>query len=292
MTKLFKEPLLQFVLGGALLYAALSLFAPDEGAEDDPLFIYLDEGRLLTYLQYQDKAFDTDQARRILDGLNEKTRQQLENEYIRDEIMVREALALGLDQNDDVIDQRLIQKMDFIFQGFAEPDQSISEMELAAYFDANKVTYTTDAEATFTHVFFNTNEQTLAEATTKATKALETLQTNNVPFEDAGKYGDRFYFLKNYVNRPERMIKTHFGETTAAEIFNPKAFDTWLGPLQSEYGLHLIMVRGVKAAQIPELSEITDQVQSDLLRERRDAVRRAAFEKVAQKYTVQYATDK
>lgn len=292
MSKFFKEPLLQFVLGGALLYISLSLFAPEQGIDDDPLLIHLDEGRLLTYLQYQDKAFDADQARRILDSIDDNARQQLENEYIRDEIMVREALALGLDQNDDVIDQRLIQKMDFIFQGFTEPDQNISEAELSAHFDANKLAYTEEAEATFTHVFFNTNEQTIEDANTRADEVLKTLLDSNVPFEGAGKFGDRFYFLKNYVNRPERMIKTHFGEATAAEIFNPKAFNTWFGPLKSEYGLHLFLVRGIKPARIPELSEVTDQVQSDLLRERRDAIRREAFEKVAQKYTVQYAAEK
>ena len=292
MSKLFKEPLVQFLLGGALLYVMLSVFMPEDGSEQDSLVIQLDEGRLLTYLQYQDKAFDTAQARRVFESLDAQARQKLEDEFVRDEIMVREALALGLDQNDDVIDQRLIQKMDFIFQGFTEPDQTITDADLLAYFEINKTAYREDAQATFTHVFFKTDETSEMDLEARARDVLQTLKTEDVPFEDAGQYGERFYFLKNYVNRPQTMIKSHFGAVAANAIMNPEVLGGWFGPLRSDYGLHLVFVRSVEPSRIPDLSEVTDQVRMDVLRERRDAVRRAAFEKVAQKYTVQRTAEK
>lgn len=287
MSKFLKEPFVHFILGGAILYVALALFAPDDGGESDPLTIDVSEGRLLTYLQYQDKAFDSEQARRVLDSLDAQARQKLEIEYVRDEIMVREAMALGLDQNDDVIDQRLIQKLDFIFQGFAETDEAVTEAEVSAYFDANKQAYEQEAHATFTHVFFKTEGQSLESAEAQAAEVLRTLQANNVPFEGAGEYGERFYFLKNYVNRPKSMITSHLGEEAAEAILSTEAFDTWFGPVRSSYGVHLVFVRGVQPARIPEIAEVADQVRMDVLRERRDALRRQEFEKVAQKYTVQ-----
>lgn len=286
MSRFLKEPLVQFVLGGALLYIALTFFSAEEAGEDDPFHIIVSEANLLTYLQYQDKAFDAAQAQRILDGIDAKARQALEDEYIRDEIMVREALALGLDQNDDVIQQRLIQKMDFIFQGFADTEQSIPEADLITYYNANKNNYIEDATATFTHIFFATNDQDTRAASTKATALQETLNANNIPFEDAGKYGDRFYFLKNYVSRPGKMIRDHFGNEIAEYILGTNTYNQWVGPLQSEYGSHLIMIRSVKAARIMALSEVANQVLDDLRRVRLDEARRAAFEKVAQKYTV------
>lgn len=292
MTKFLKEPLIQFVLGGAILYGLLFLFAPVQDGDDDPLSIRVDDERLLTYLQYQDKAFDGDQARQVLGALDADARQKLVDEYVRDEIMVREALALGLDQNDDVISQRLIQKMDFIFQGFAAPNEVITDDELSSYFSTNKKAYAEEAKATFTHVFYKNSEQPGAEIQAQASAVLKELIANEVPFEGAGQYGDRFYFFKNYINRPELMVKSHFGEEAAEAIFERDALSSWFGPIRSTYGWHLFFVRSVQPPRIPDLAEVAGQVRADLLRERRDAVRREAFEKVAQKYTVAPAAEK
>lgn len=289
MAKFFKEPLVQFLIGGALLYAALTLFtAPEEGETSNQL-ITVNDGRLLTYMQYQNKAFDEGQAQRILGGLSEDARTALENEYIRDQIMVREALSLGLDQNDDVINERLIEKMEFVLQGFIDADETVSETELSTYFADNLDRYTAPAEATFTHVFYNTAEKDPNAALNAATQMLATLQSNNTPFEEARDLGDRFYFLKNYINRPAPMINDHFGDDAAASILGAENFNTWFGPLQSPYGYHLVMVNAITPAKTPALNGVMEQVREDLLNERRNEALREAFAAIAEKYTVQYS---
>lgn len=284
MTKLFKEPLAHFLLGGALLYIALGLFGPSE--ETDTTVITVDKTALLEYLQYQDKAFDTASAENALASLESEARSRLHDEYIRDEIMVREALSLGLDNNDEVIRGRLIQKMDFILQGFANTEQQVSEAEVIAYYDAHKENYKEETTATFTHIFFSTEKHGADGSEEEATKLLKQLDTLDLPFEKAGEYGDRFYFLRNYVGRPKSMIKDHFGDEMTDNIFSQEAGKSWFGPLQSKYGSHLVLLKDVTPARVPEMSIIAGQILSDIRREKLDQARRDALAELSKKYQI------
>lgn len=286
MTQLFRQPLVQFLIGGALFYAALAAFAPNQGEGNNSYLVVVDDPSLMTYLQYQDKAFDTAQARQLLSSLDDVGRARLETEYIRDEIMVREAIALGLDQNDDVIRQRLIQKMDFIFQGFDTDNEEITNAELDAYHRSNSDRYVQPAQATFTHIFFNGRERGPDQAKRDAELELEKLNGKQVPFEQAGQYGDRFFFLRNYVDRSDRLVADHFGPDMAAQIFAATAQPLWVGPFQSKYGYHLVMVRAKQAAQTLPVESVFKQVVEDIKRDRLDAARQAAYRRAAENYTI------
>lgn len=286
MFAFLRQPFVQFLLGGAFLYSALVLFGPDGGG-DDPYRIEVDDAALLTYLQFQDKAFDETQARQLLAGLDAESRTRLVEEYVRDEIMVREAIALGLDQNDDVIRQRLIQKVDFVFQGFADEDTAPSDSELTAFYTQNRERYQTPAQATFTHVFFNARNRDRSAAQSAAEALLVELNAQNIPFEAAGAYGDRFFFLRNYVERSDQLIRDHFGTEMADRIFAATPDNKWIGPFSSQYGEHLVMLRNRSDARILSLEEVLTQVAEDLMRERRDEARIRAYTERAKKYSVQ-----
>jgi len=286
MVQIFKQPLVQFLVGGALFYIALAAFGPSENEGDNSYLIVVDDPALLIYLQYQDKAFDTPQARLLLSSLDEVERAKLEAEYIRDEIMVREAISLGLDQNDDVIRQRLIQKTDFIFQGFGEEKAELTNADIEAYYSANRDRYVQPAQATFTHIFFNARDRGLEEAQRDAEAALVRLNRERVSFEQAGQHGDRFFFLRNYVERSDRLVTDHFGPGMAGRIFSAEAGSNWIGPFQSKYGFHLVMMRGKQSAQILPLESVADQVLADIERDRLDAARLAAYQRAAEHYTI------
>lgn len=284
MTKFFNEPLAHFLAGGALLYIALGVFSPAEEADNS--VITVDEPALLQYLQYQDKAFDTNSAQNTLASLDTAAKDRLKEEYVRDEVMVREALALGLDDNDEVIRGRLIQKMDFILQGFADHERQVSETEVTAYYSANKKKYTQEATTTLTHVFFSAEKHGMDEAKAQAAKLLGQLNSLALPFEKAGEYGERFYFLRNYVGRPQSMIIAHFGSEMSDEIFSREAGNSWFGPVQSKYGSHLVLLKEIAPARIPELSEVAGQILSDIRREQLDEARREALSRLTQKYQI------
>ncbi len=286
MVQLFRQPLVQFLVGGALFYLALAAFGPSENKGDNAYLIVVDDPALLIYLQYQDKAFDTKQARLLLSSLDAVGRAKLEAEYIRDEIMVREAISLGLDQNDDVIRQRLIQKTDFIFQGFGEEKGGLTNADIEAYYGANSDRYVQPAQATFTHIFFNARDCGLAEAKRDAEAALIQLNSEQVSFEQAGQHGDRFFFLRNYVERSDRLVTDHFGSEMMAHIFSTEPGSDWIGPFQSKYGFHLVMMRGKQPAQTLPLENVAAQVLADMERDRLDAARLAAYQRAAEHYTI------
>lgn len=288
MAGILKQPFVQFLLGGVFLYVALAFTGSDAPDSDDPYVVEVNDTALLTYLQFQDKAFNPSDAERVLAALDADSRDRLVEEFVRDEIMVREAFALGLDQNDDVIRQRLIQKVDFIFQGFADEEAAVENQELVDYYHAHAEQYAALAQATFTHIFFNLKDRDRAEARAAAAALATELNMQKVPFEAAGQYGDRFFFLRNYVERSDRLIMDHFGEEMTGQLFATTPSDTWVGPFSSQYGEHLVMVRSSTPARILTFEEAVGQVGEDLLREKRDAARSKAYEARAAKYQIKH----
>lgn len=286
MAHFIRQPLVQFLIGGALFYFALAAFGPNENEGDNSYLVVVDDPALLLYLQYQDKAFDTAQASQLLSSLDEVGRAKLVAEYVRDEIMVREAISLGLDQNDDVIRQRLIQKIDFIFQGFGVEKDDVTTADIEAYYVANNSRYIQPQHATFTHIFFNGRDRGVEKARNDAFAILTELNGAQVSFEQAGRYGDRFFFLRNYIERSDRLIVDHFGPEMAEQIFSAEPGDKWIGPFQSKYGFHLVMMRGKQPAQTLPLESVADQVLADMERDRLDAARLAAYQHAADNYTV------
>ena len=285
MMRVFKEPLVQFLLGGFILYLLLVFTGPEDDVDDS--VIVVDDAALLTFLQFQDKAFDEAQALQILNSLDADGRARLVEDYVRDEVMVREAFAMGLDQNDDVIRQRLIQKMDFLFQGFVDDAAVPGEQEQQSYFATHQDRYQQPAKATFTHVFFNSRNRERELAKADAEALLATLNAEDVPFEDAGQYGDRFFFLRNYVDRSEQLITDHFGADMAAEILAAKPGTEWVGPFSSRFGEHLVMLRSSIPARGLTFEEANDRVLEDMRIERRDDARRQAYEDRAGNYSVE-----
>lgn len=284
MMQAFKQPLVQFLIGGFALFVLLSVVGTEP--EEDGSNIVVTEPALLTFLQFQDKAFDEAQAKALFDALDDQARQRLVDEYVRDQVMVREAISLGLDDNDDVIRQRLIQKMDFLFQGFADSMAQPTEEEQRAFYEKFAGRYEQPAVATFTHVFFNARSRPDGQARIDAVSILAQLQNENVSFEDAGKFGDRFFFLRNYVERSEQLIEDHFGPNMTAEIFADDPVAGWFGPVTSKYGEHLVLLRARRAVRRLTFEEAQPQVLDDVLIERRNKVRRKAYEERAQNYSV------
>jgi len=286
MPNIFKEPLMHFFIGGLFLYGVILAAGPGT-IDDDPTVIPVNDEVLLSYLQYQDKAFDTPSAKMALTAMDAETRARLESDYIRDEVMVREAKALGLAANDEIIRRRLIQKMDFIMQGFAPIDQPVESAEMDAYFAANKTQYQIDAEASFTHIFFNKEKRGAEQAYSAAAALIPQLNSDAVPFESAGDYGDRFYFLRNYVKRSKKLITDHFGSEMMVQIFENRPSAQWIGPFTSQYGTHLLLLREITPPRTPALAEVADQVLADVRRERLDKARTVAIKKLTEKYTLQ-----
>jgi hypothetical protein len=89
-------------------------------------------------VQFRSKAFNPEVAAARLDSLGDAELERLIDDYVREEALHREALALGMDQNDYVIKQRLIQSLQFITNGFVSAAVDVSDEEIAEYYEANR----------------------------------------------------------------------------------------------------------------------------------------------------------
>lgn len=281
--KLFNDPLAHFLIAGAALVWLGGLVAPPEPAENR---IVVNRQALLEFIQYRSKAFEPGAAAALLDSMDEERRQRLVKDFLEEEILYRQAKELGLDANDYVIKQRLVQKLGFITEA-SIGDLQPSDEEIAAHYEANKEAYRIPASATFAHVFFSAEKRGVEAAYDEAAKTVAALNEAQAPFEDAVRHGDRFPFHTNYVERTFEYVAAQLGETAAVEIFDSQGpFETWRGPVVSPYGAHAFFVSEATPGKTPPLEEIRDRVAVDAAREKKAEMTRRLLESAIAQYDV------
>ena len=253
-----KEPLLHFLIIGSLLFVIFEFLSPKEV---DDTVIQVGDEELLTLILSRDPRLNKNSAAKYLGSLDADLRNKLSEDYIREEVMYREALALGLDKNSYGARRRLIAQFEYINQGFIYDALQISEEELEDYFSQNRDRYMVPPKVTFTHVFFSRDLH--AEATHDLAKAeLIALNSTRLPFHLAASRGDHFLYHRNYVDKDEQEIASHFGSSFASNVFAlEQEGGFWRGPFKSEYGVHLILVTSKNEGYLPNF----DQVQGRLI---------------------------
>lgn len=270
MSKFLREPLVHFLAAGIGLFVLFGIVNRD-APDDDPDVITVDRDALLTFVQYRIKAFNPLLAQKKLDGLTDQELDRMIEDYVREEVLHREALALGLDQDDYVIRRRLVQKLEFITEGFAESSIAEDDAAVQRYFETHRSDYYVEPFVTFTHVFFETEKTPPEEARAAAETKLSELNRESTPFSDAPKHGDRFLYHVNYVERTPDYVASHFGVPMARAIFELEPNDlVWRGPFDSPYGVHLVLLTTNEPGRDAELAEIEDRVREDW---RRSAIR-------------------
>ncbi len=111
--KLKSEPLFQFLAIGLILYSLVEIFSPSEEGYSDKT-ILVEQEQMIRFLQFQNKSFNGQKAQAKWLSMSDKEKSSLINDFIREEVMYREALSLGLEEDDQIIRRRLIQKIEFI----------------------------------------------------------------------------------------------------------------------------------------------------------------------------------
>ena len=292
MRKLLSDPLAHFLALGAALFVLFEFAASDEATYDSKV-INVDREVLSTFVQYRRRAFEPNAAAEILDDMSDEELGQLIDEYVREEALHREAKALGMDQNDYVIKRRMIQSIEFITDGFVTAAVEVTDEDVARHFDANRDNYYISPFVTFTHVFVSGDNRSRDEVSERADAVLEQLTRDSAQFSDAPRYGDRFPFFVNYVEREPRFVASHFGPAMAAGIFALEPADTaWHGPFESEYGMHLVMLTRKDDGRYPELEEVQAAVRDDAEREAIVEQKDRAIQAIVGTYDVRVALER
>lgn len=199
-----------------------------------------------------------------------------------DEILYRQGLLLKLDQDDEIVRRRVIQKMQFLIQDLNPPEEP-TEKQLQAYYDAHEDRYIAPPHATFSHIFFSRDKNGDAPARKRALAVLATLSRDT---SRAPARGDPFPDLYDFsAYEPEQVVRL-FGHTPFAEAVFLAPTRQWVGPFLSAYGWHLIYVDAREDAHHPPLSTIHDAVRADFLRSAQDKANREAFDRLAAQFTI------
>lgn len=288
LISLLKQPLLHFVAGAVLIFVVDDFLAEpvNETAGYSERQIVVDKTALLNFLQYRAKAFDPETFNaQFIDAMPSEEVAAIVDDYVREEALYREALAMGMEQGDYIIRQRLVQKVEFLLENLVADTTEPSEAELAAFFQERQDDYHVDEVYTFTHIFFDAQQGGMEEAARRATEVLE--NSAAIAFDESVNYGDRYPFLQNYVERTRDFVSNNFNDSFVAALdqLDP-ARQQWAGPFASRYGQHLVLLRARTEARVPALDEIRARVLDDFRYEAQIRKRQEAEAKVLAEYDV------
>ena len=200
-------------------------------------------------------------------------------EFVREEVLYREALALGLDRDDLVVRRRLVQKMEILaLRDEPTPDESA----LVAYFHDHQADYLASTTVSLRHVFFSSSLRG-AGARQGAMSAIQQLAG---PGADTEALGDRPPMPSQVTAWTQTMMAGRFGPDFAAAVFEfvPGG---WVGPLRSAFGYHLVLVTSRSPAGVPEFSQVADRVATDLETARRSGALDRIYAQARDAYSVE-----
>ena len=273
-----KEPLVHFLVLGGLLFGLFAL-VNDEASSKPPNEIEITSSDVDRLRDVWTKQWNRPPTETELKGLIES--------HLREEVLYREGLALGLDQNDTIIRRRLAQKMEFLFEDLADQVEPTDE-ELKRYFDKYNDKYLLPARVSFSHIYFNVDRRGEA-GYGNAKHLLEKLQSNKArprPYDQ----GDRFMLGYEYVQKTPQEVANVFGRQFAEKLFMTRK-GIWQGPIESGYGVHLVSIHDRTESRLPEMKDVRDKVQLDFLAERRRETNERIYEKLKARYEIVVAPD-
>ena len=269
MRKLLKDPLVHFLAIGLALFAVAAWRGQSVSTGRQEIVVTAEQVA-------QARA-----AAAVLQG-REPTPEELAaliEPTIRDEVMYREALALGLDENDDEVRRRLIEKMSYLTQDLADP-QPASEQDLREFYAANPDTFTIPALVSFDQVFLSPGTRG-DQLEADAAAALAALRSGRAP----GEVGDRTPLRESYDDAPREQVAVLFGDALADALFGA-APGEWTGPFRSDFGLHLVRLNRRSEARLPSYDEIAARVAEEYGAQRRREANEQAYREMRARYNV------
>lgn len=233
-----REPLVHFLLAGGVIFAIMAGRAPDVGERR----IVVDAGVVAGIVEHHVRAFRRPPTAGELDDLI--------RDHVRTEIYYREALALGLDRDDDAVKKRLRNKMLAIAATRAEA-QVPTDAQLQALLAADPARYAAPPRYWLEQRFIGDD----AAAASRAVAALNaglpaTITAPALPLP--GRFADA----------PADLLAAQFGDDFAASLAGlPQG--RWAGPVASGLGLHIVRVERRLAPPRPVLADVRQRLEND-----------------------------
>jgi peptidyl-prolyl cis-trans isomerase C len=276
LRRVVREPLFHFLVAGAVLFGLATLFErfTNSDANSNRIQVSAPEIQRLqgVWIRQWGRSPDSRQMESLI------------NDYVRDEILYREALASGLDKDDTIIRRRLVEKMEFLSQDLASATPTDKDLE--EYFERNRDTFRIPAQIAFAHIYFSISKRGSA-AEDDASRALARLSAHEIFSAQLSRLGDPFMLQNEYPLQTQQQVKELFGEEFAGKLFRlgPGA-SAWMGPLRSGYGFHLVRVLQKIPSHVPELAEVRSEVLTDFRNHRLQTTSETFYAQLRRKYQV------
>jgi hypothetical protein len=268
-----REPLLLFLLMGVALFGVYRFVQPETGVPiaGNRIVLTDDDLRQMTVQwRAQGRPPPTpEQWRSLLDT------------KVREEVLYREALALGLDRDDAIVKRRMAQKMEFVAEDVSrlrEPQPG----ELRAWFDKHADRFSLPPRTSFRHAYFSPDHRG-KDARGDAERTLPRLAGKSAAAAVA--VGDPFMFQDFYGDWSAEQIAAQFGPQFTRALFEQSP-GAWRGPIESGYGWHLVFVESITPGRIPAFEEIEPDVKLAWLANQREETRRSMYEAMRARYEV------
>ena len=270
-----REPLLHFLLIGVALFAGYRALHPEPSRPTSSARIEITDDDLrqldVAWVAQWQRHPTPEEMRGLSEG------------KVREEILYREALALGLDRGDTIVKRRLAQKMEFL----AEDTSAIRDPgvdELKAWFVKNEQRFALPGRVSFRHLYFSLDRRG-ERAREAAVSAREQLAGRPAVLPVAATLADSFMFQDHYGDRTPEQVAHVFGSAFAAAVFQLTP-GSWQGPIESGLGWHLVWVDSMTPGRVPALEEIEPAVKSGWIDDQRAESRRRAFDAMKARYQV------
>ena len=270
LTNMLREPFLHFLLLGTLLFVA---YAAVSDNQPTPGTIVVTRGHVesmrAVFLRTWQRPPTQEELKGLIDG------------YVREEVLYREGLAMGLERDDPVIRRRVRQKVDALSEdaSLTEP----SERDLQIYLDANRAKFVGEPLYTFRQVFVDPTK--LKRSLNREIPQLLTELKRTGDTDAALRYGDTTMLPHRLETAPEREIAKVFGGEFSKELA-AVAQGQWVGPIRSGYGLHLVFVSEKSEGRTAGLDMNREVVRREWEREQRVAATEKFYQQLLQRYMV------
>ncbi len=273
LMRLLREPLLHFLVIGGVIFAFLSTEAPS-----DPV----DGGMQIVISSADVDRMATAWAQRWQRPATAAEMDGMLREAVREQVLYREALSLGLDRDDVVIRRHLRQKYEFLTQDLAY-DANPDDATLRAYYEAKAERYTRPGSLSFSQILFSTDRRGQT-AETDAVQALAQLQGATAP-DTGATLGDATGLPPSVENLGASDVEAMFGPQFAQAVLAAEP-GRWAGPVTSGFGHHLVWVSKRTPGSRIAFDDIKQTVKDDWVYEQRTAANEAVYQKVLERYEV------
>ena len=270
---LLGEPMLHFLLIGIALFAAYQWKAPVDSSGH----------RIVITRGVVDDLVTQHVAARGREPSSTELNHLIES-YVRDEILYREGVRLGLERDDIVVKRRVRQKIDLI----AEEDASTrtpTDADLSAYLVANPARFVQPAILTFEQVFLG---QSAAGPRVVHAVAVTYQALRNGA--DPAALGKPTLLPSRMTLTPADLVARDFGPSFAAALEQVPVGE-WVGPIDSSFGAHYVRVSDRTPAVAPPLAAVRDHVVREWENDRRQRARSDAYAKMRGDYQVSIETE-